>query len=255
MSYTPNNDSIYTAAYAGVLSGMGLFGVDTNGPANSELGGLAAVAGAFAEKVDTLYTDTPTDLQIALVTSLCQYVWNGKPISNAITTAPSSYLQRAEQVISLLSASTAFFGDRGVTPPSPASSPITASANLDGNIDPTFTLYTIPSTVDGIYWADVDVMVDEIVGGVLTHAKGGAMRAIASWQVVAGVATTLVMHHAAGDGAVGGGVFYLMTAPMTDGDLDFVVVDNDMTVRVTPSVFAVARYQMSLNIRGPVSNP
>jgi hypothetical protein len=126
------------------------------------------------------------------------------------------------------------------------------SADLDGNVDPTATLYTFPIGNDGIYWAEATVMVDEVIAGALTHAKGGMMRTCASWRVLAGVATRL-RSVPASDTDVGG--LYLLN-PALDGadmDLDMVIVGGAMTVEVTPTVFFVARYQCGIAFHGPVT--
>lgn len=56
MAYTPQNLQIFTAAFCGALAGMGLSDRQITSQSPATYAGLASVAGAFAQAVDTAWT-------------------------------------------------------------------------------------------------------------------------------------------------------------------------------------------------------
>lgn len=130
---------------------------------------------------------------------------------------------------------------------------VTDSVDVDGNVDPTATAAVISDSTeeDGIYQATVTTMATKLVASVLSPAHGGMMRAVASWKRVAGAATKLRSHAAAGE--LGGAMYLLnLAADEADMDLDVVVVGTDVIAQVTASVDGEYRYETTVEIRGPV---
>lgn len=128
----------------------------------------------------------------------------------------------------------------------------TATADLDGNVTPTATLYTVPFTANGIFQITATVLATKLVAGVLTPTNGGAMRAVGSWKRAAGTATLLRNNSAAGQT---GGAFYLLDTLSAEADMDLAIVvsGSNVIVQVTPTVNGTYRYDLDVEIRGPVT--
>jgi hypothetical protein len=121
MSYTPNNLTIYTAAYAGAFAGFVASArvlVDTNA---SDYADPATIIGAFAQAVDVAWENgpdtAPDTLQVLCLQDACKAVFENRnsPL-NLLTSNPITYLQVATALVAALVAAETYVTGQGITP-------------------------------------------------------------------------------------------------------------------------------------------
>ena len=120
MSYTPKNVQIFTAAFAGALAGMGLSDRIISNSDPVSYAGLASVAGAFAQAIDTAWTDTraTTLLDIEAIQSNCAAYWQDRsPIVDATSTNAATHAASAVTILATITASESYYAAQGITPP------------------------------------------------------------------------------------------------------------------------------------------
>jgi hypothetical protein len=115
MAYTPNNTALYDAALGGALGAIG------NAPSVNGAGqpaGIAQVAGAFAQELDTVWGTIPaTDLDVKSALAAAFGYFSGKTIRvNSTTTTPLTYLAACTSIVAFMQAGDTFVGTQGVTP-------------------------------------------------------------------------------------------------------------------------------------------
>lgn len=117
--YTPQNDSFFTAAYSGALAGM-VSGRGISNPDPVSYLDAASVAGAFAQRIDTLWATRSTNgLDLDLVMQACEAVWQDRSAeANSSTLDPTSYTQLSNAVIALLTAGENYFNTNSIPFPS-----------------------------------------------------------------------------------------------------------------------------------------
>ena len=120
MSYSPINPALFTAVYAGTLSGMGLAGRQPIGHLPATYAGLTAQAGAFAQSFDTLWGLTPTtSLDTLLAQQSCEAVWQSRaPIFTPGSLNPSTWTALAQSVIAVMISASLYYAGQGIVPPS-----------------------------------------------------------------------------------------------------------------------------------------
>ncbi len=120
MSYAPKNVQIFTAAFAGTLAGMGLSDRIISNSDPASYAGLASVAGAFAQAVDTAWTDSraTTLLDIEAIQSNCAAYWQDRsPIVDATNTNAATHAAAALTILATITASESYYAAQGITPP------------------------------------------------------------------------------------------------------------------------------------------
>lgn len=123
--YVPNDVSVYTAAYAGAIAGMG---VSDRVPTSSnypDYAGLASVVGAFAEAFDTSYVGYPVDgLTLAAIQEVCESAWQSRaPLPVPPQLSASTYASLCAALTAIVAASEVYFNAEGIVPPSPGGPP------------------------------------------------------------------------------------------------------------------------------------
>lgn len=117
MSYTPNNVSVYLAAFSGCLASIGSPGT-TNPSVDAP-----ALADAFAQAVDTQWgSAAPTAFEITSIQQLSLAAWSGRsPLVLPAGLTPSSYSAIANAIVTLAVNGNSQIVGEGINPNSPAS--------------------------------------------------------------------------------------------------------------------------------------
>jgi len=122
VSYTPNDKTVFTAAYSGVLSGFAASGrllTDTNLTVYSK---YAVIAGAFAQSFDEAWevspdTVPPNTLQVFIIETACKAVWENRDTElSTETLLPATFTDQCNALISLVLSGNAYFTAQGITP-------------------------------------------------------------------------------------------------------------------------------------------
>ncbi len=111
----PTNNQVYTAAYAGALSGMGVGSRMLS--ANTS---IAQLAGAWASSFDSAWNSaTQIDqLQHDAIQSASEAAWLGlNPIVDTTSLTPATYTNQIQQIIAQITAGETYFTSQGNTPP------------------------------------------------------------------------------------------------------------------------------------------
>jgi len=168
MAYVPNNTQIYTAAYAGAFAGMTVSNRVISNPDSASYAGLAAVAGAWAQEVDTVWGATATtQLDISTIQEESEAAWqNRSPQTTALFQTPSTYANEVTAIIATVTAAEAYFAGQGITP-SPAP-PIFSGSGIPSFLAGVLTM--LQAGVGNIGLARLD----NVTGSVLTIAAAVA---------------------------------------------------------------------------------
>ncbi len=154
MSYSPNNLSIFTAAFSGALAGMG---VSDRVPTSSDTiyAGLAQVAGAFAQEFDTTWASaTATEMNVAAVAQMSESAWQQRaPQADATTVLPATYSQLCAALKAIVTAGTVQLTAMGITSPQVIPSTVVSAESdwlpSNGTGQKTYGLKTGPFVTDG----------------------------------------------------------------------------------------------------------
>lgn len=121
MPYVPNNNEVYTLAYNGVMAGITVANrvlTDSNSSAYDD---EAAIAGAFAEAVDTAFNNeglSANELTLGLLSESCEGAWtNRAPLPTPDNLSAASYTDLVAALIAVVKAAVAYFAAEGITPP------------------------------------------------------------------------------------------------------------------------------------------
>lgn len=118
MPYVPQNLQIFTAAYCGALAGMGLSDRQIRDSSAASYAGLATVAGAWAQAVDTAFGVNANQMNLEAIQSESQAYWQDRsPISDATNTNPTTHASGALAVVATIQASEAYYASQGIVPP------------------------------------------------------------------------------------------------------------------------------------------
>lgn len=120
MPYTALNIQIFTAAYCGALAGMGLSDRQITDQSSVSYAGLASVAGAFAQAVDTAWgaVRATTLLDTEAIQSASQAFWQDRsPIPDSTNTLPATHASAALAIIATITAAETYYASQGLTPP------------------------------------------------------------------------------------------------------------------------------------------
>jgi hypothetical protein len=119
MAYVPNNISVFTAAYAGALSGMGIgAGILTDTTA-ADYAGICSIGLAFAEAFDTQWGGRPIDtFVIDQIQSDCEESFSGRPCRpiGPPLTLPTNWIGESNAIIALVLEGSATVAGQGITP-------------------------------------------------------------------------------------------------------------------------------------------
>ncbi len=118
MSYTPLNQAIFEAAFAGALAGMGVSGRVITSASASSYTGLATVAGAFAQAVDTSWGANASNLVEEKSMALaCEAEWeNRAPLASATNILAATYSTVAAAIVACVQSDIVYFAAQGITP-------------------------------------------------------------------------------------------------------------------------------------------
>ena len=116
--YVPNNQSVFTAAYAGTLAGMGVSNRVLTDPDSARYDGLASIAGAFAQEFDTQRGVGPaSDLELESIGANCEAAWFGRtPTEEDPFYTPSTYTDTVLALLAIIQAGKNYFVTQGIDP-------------------------------------------------------------------------------------------------------------------------------------------
>ena len=122
MSYTPNDKTVFTAAYSGVLSGFAASGRLLTDPDTAVYSKYAVIAGAFAQSFDEAWevnpdTVPPNTLQVFSIELFCKAVWESRDVELTTDTInPSTFTEQCSAIIAGILAGDTYFASQGITP-------------------------------------------------------------------------------------------------------------------------------------------
>ena len=138
MSYTVQNPQMFTAAYSGAISGMGVSGRMLEDTDPDEYTDLTAVADAFAQKFDTLWGATAVGaLEVEITHEACEALWQDRRPTDETAVDPESYTQQCSVIIAIITKSLALFTAEGYTNPSLGGNPVIRGTDF---VKDTYTL-------------------------------------------------------------------------------------------------------------------
>lgn len=127
MAYTPINAQAFTAAYAGVIAGMGVSGwiVDPN---ENDYANIAAIAGAFAQAFDIAWADAAdlTAFEYQTIATVCQQEFAGRgpgPETQASYQLAATWAIPANACVALITAGDNYLSGQSITPTAPCFCP------------------------------------------------------------------------------------------------------------------------------------
>lgn len=121
MSYTVKNIQVFNAVYSGCLGGMGVSDRNITDTQASAYAGVAAVAGAFAQAVDTAWGNVraATLLDVYALITACEGYWQDRsPLASQANTNPATHAKPALAIIAIVTAGEGYYAGEGITPPS-----------------------------------------------------------------------------------------------------------------------------------------
>jgi len=131
MSYIPNDVQVYTAAFTGCVGGMISERRITNG-LSSSYSDIMRVADAWAQRVDSLWSGTPTLLDLDNIEEISQAEFSNRLPNpkDPESTVPGTYTIVAMAMLAAVQSASNQYGNEGITPPpfGQAALPITSGA-------------------------------------------------------------------------------------------------------------------------------
>ncbi len=121
MAYVPFNLSVYVAAYAGAIAGMGASDRVPSSTVVSSYAGLSATAGAYAQAFDTAWgTVRANTLDLASIQEMTAGAWEGRaPVPNAQNFSPTIHVPLVVALIAAIKSSQAYVAHQGIVPSAP----------------------------------------------------------------------------------------------------------------------------------------
>jgi hypothetical protein len=121
MPYTPQNKTVFTAAYAGALAGIAAAEKTPSDPVPTDpaVVGSATVAGAYAQAFDAAWgAVVPNELQVLSIEECSAAVFIGQTPTPPLPpfTLPSNWTSLCEALIAIVTAGSNYFTAQGVTP-------------------------------------------------------------------------------------------------------------------------------------------
>src|ERR1700690_344954 len=122
MAYVPNDITVFTAAYSGIISGFAASGRWIEDAAPGDYAPYAMISGAFAISFDQAWelnpdTDPPDTLQVFIIEKACKAVWENRFTEMTTETlTPSTFTQLCNSIIALIIAGEGYFSGQGITP-------------------------------------------------------------------------------------------------------------------------------------------
>ena len=140
--YAPNNVSVFTAAFAGATSGMGVGAAVLTDPTEADYNPICTIGLAFAESFDTQWQAAGppgvNTLVIDMIQSCCEESFAGRPCHpvGPPLTVVSNWTQLSNAIIALVRAGSDTVTGQGITPvPFPASGgALVTTPNLEHTI-------------------------------------------------------------------------------------------------------------------------
>lgn len=123
MSYTPVNQDMYLAAYAGALAGMGASQRVPSSSVEASYAGLAAIAGAYSESFDASWNDAAqaNTLEIDSAKTLSEATWQtrGPTSATVVTLDSATYDSLTTSLCAMIRAAGTYLAGQGITPSNP----------------------------------------------------------------------------------------------------------------------------------------
>lgn len=123
MSYTPVNQDMYLAAYAGALAGMGASQRVPTNTLEASYAGLAVIAGAYAESFDASWNDAAqaNTLEIDSAKALSEATWQtrGPTSATVVTLTSTNYDGLTASLCAMIRAAGTYLAGQGITPSNP----------------------------------------------------------------------------------------------------------------------------------------
>jgi len=185
MSYIAKNIQIFTAAFAGALAGMGLSDRVISNTDPVQYAGLATIAGAFAQAVDTAWTDTraTTLLDVEAIQSNSAAYWQDRsPNADSTNTNPSTFAAAALSIIATITASESYYASQGITPPAipggtsggfPNVANLTSLGAIDWTANGLANGYRYYVQTQRSYWILSQTGTETVNGNTVIAANGG----------------------------------------------------------------------------------
>lgn len=120
MAYTPLNNFVFAAAYAGVMSAMTSGNRQITDTISADYGGLAGLAGAFAQAFDTAWgaSAVPSWTDLMLIQSSVQGYWQDRQMQNANPfVSPATWTAASNAIIATVKSADAYFAAQGIPAP------------------------------------------------------------------------------------------------------------------------------------------
>jgi len=122
MSYVPNDITVFTAAYSGIISGFAASGRWIEDAVPGDYAPYAMISGAFAISFDEAWevspdTTPPDTLEVLIIEKACKAVWENRFTEMTTETlTPSTFTQLCNSIIALIIAGEGYFTGQGITP-------------------------------------------------------------------------------------------------------------------------------------------
>ena len=120
MTYSPQNKTVFTAAYSGALGGIGAALKTPTDPVPTDPGvvSIADVAGAFAQSFDTVWgAVTPSELDVLSIEEVSAAYFIGSAPPNAPPfNVPANWTGVCEALVAIVKAGENYFASQGITP-------------------------------------------------------------------------------------------------------------------------------------------
>lgn len=120
MTYSPQNKTVFTAAYSGALGGIGAALKTPTDPMPTDPGvvSVADVAGAFAQSFDTVWgAVVPSELDVLSIEEVSAAYFIGSAPPNAPPfNVPANWTGVCEALVAIVKAGENYFASQGITP-------------------------------------------------------------------------------------------------------------------------------------------
>jgi hypothetical protein len=120
MSYTPNDITVYTAAFSGAISGITVSGRVIVDDLPADYAKNALIAGAFAKSFDLAWendpnTNPPDTLEVFTIEQSSKAIWENRDITLSSTSLnPATYTESCTAIIAVILASEEYFFSQGI---------------------------------------------------------------------------------------------------------------------------------------------
>lgn len=120
MAYSPQNNFVFAAAYAGVMAATTAGNRVISDAVIADYGGLGNLAGSFAQSFDTAWgsSTVPSWTDLMMIQSFTQSIWQDRQMINQSTfLTPATFTVMCKAIIAAVGAADSYFAAQGITAP------------------------------------------------------------------------------------------------------------------------------------------